>query len=459
MRDLFSLAWVERHPGRTLAAIGVIFAVTYVGALTLVPRSRGRLVDGDTIQYYAYLRSMVIDGDLDFTNDYKLLYTPRVGFDDTDNVWLRSTTPIGRRPNLMSIGPALVWAPFFLATYVALLALRPLGVTVPLDGIAAPFPLSAGVAGVVCAVLGAWFCYRACRALFPRGPAIWGALAAWLASPAIYYSLVSPAYSHAPSMLASAVFCDAWLRTRGGRRVARYVGLGAVAGIAALIRWQDIVILLLPLLELLYEIGRKERTLASATRDGLILGASAAAGLIPQLIAWHAIYGQYLLVPQGSGFMQWSHPAVLPVLLSLRHGLLTWTPALIIAIAGLVALVRRDRLVGWAVIATLAVTIYVNASVSDWWAGAAFGARRFISDTVFFALGFAAVFAGGFWRERPVLLRWAVTALVIYNVLFLLQYQLFMHGMLDLAPEPVTARQVLLDRLTLPVRALSAWIR
>jgi hypothetical protein len=189
------------------------------------------------------------------------------------------------------------------------------------------------------------------------------------------------------------------------------------------------------------------------------MGTAAATGLLPQFLAWRAIYGQYLLVPQGSGFMQWSNPAIVSVLLSFRHGLLTWTPALIVSLAGIAGLVRREALVGWAVIATLLLTIYVNASVSDWWAGAAFGARRFISDTVFFALGFAAVFAGTFWERRPLLLRWVAAALIVYNALFLLQYQLFMHGAAAVAHEPVTARQVLIDRLTLPFRLLDQWLR
>ena len=122
----------------------------------------------------AYLRSLVIDHDLDFTNDYLLLYAPATDADAASNVWLTSTTPVGRRTNQMSIGPALLWAPFFIATCVALVLLRPLGVIVPIDGIAAPFPLSAGVAGVVYATLGAYFCYRACLVLVPRRAAFWG---------------------------------------------------------------------------------------------------------------------------------------------------------------------------------------------------------------------------------------------------------------------------------------------
>ena len=458
LRALLSLEWVER-PGRTVAAIGLLFAVAYVSALTLVPRPRGRLVEGDTVQYYAYLRSMVIDHDLDFGNDYLLLYAPATPEAAAANVWLAPSTPVGRRPNQMSIGPALLWAPFFLITCAGVALLHLFGAGPPLDGIAAPFPLSAGVAGVTYAALGAWFCFRACRTLVPQRPAVWAALVAWLASPAVYYSVVSPAYSHATSMFTCAAFCDVWLRTRGDDRSRRYLWLGALAGLAALVRWQDVVILALPGADLLAAVFQRRRSVPSLVRPIAITGATVLVMVLPQMLAWQAIYGQPIVMPQGEGFMHWGSPAVVSVLFSLRHGLLTWTPALALALAGFWLLMRRDTVVGWSVLAVFAVTVYVNASVSDWWAGEAFGARRFVSDTVFFAMGFACFFAQEFWVRRPVALRWTAALLIVFNLVFLLQYQLFMHGVTALAAYPTTVQQVLLERVTLPVRLLAYLVR
>lgn len=456
---LFTLGIFERHPARVFVTIGVVFVAAYLSAFTLVPREGGRVLNGDAIQYYAYFRSMAIDHDLDFTNDYRLLYAPATEEAARTNVWLTSTTSAGRPPNQMSIGPALLWAPFFGVIYFVLALLRPIGVIVPLDGIAAPFPLSAGVAGIVYAALGAWFCYRACRVLVPERPAFWGAMVAWLASPALYYSLVSPAYSHAPSMFASAAFCDVWLRTRDDDRSRRYVWLGLIAGLAALVRWQDVVVLALPGFELMTAAARGRRSLVSLARPLAIVAAAIVLMLVPQFLAWHAIYGQAVVIPQGAGFMRWTSPALVPVLLSLRHGLLTWTPAVVVALVGFWFVIRRDALVGWSVLAVFGVTLYVNASVSDWWAGEAFGARRFVSDTPLFALGLACLFARNFWTRHPVVLRWVAVALVASNALFLLQYQLFMRGGLALAPYPTSVQQVLLDRFTLPWRLFTYLMR
>jgi hypothetical protein len=455
MRGWLTLKALTQRPASTFAAVGIAFAALYLAAFTLFPRSHGRIIAGDAIQYYAYLRSMVIDHDLDFTNDYGLLYGPD---GDEGNVWLKSRTPAGRPTNLMSVGPALLWSPFFAIAYVAVASTHLIGGHAPLDGMTPVFPLSVGIAGIAYATFGAYLCYRAARLLYPDEPGLWAALIAWLATPALYYSVVSPSYSHATSLFACALFGYAWLRSRDDFGLRRYVWLGALAGLAALVRWQDIIVMILPSVDLSAAVLRRRLPVIGALGRGAAMFIAAAAALLPQLIAWRSIYGSFVLMPQGQGFMQWTSPALFSVLFSTNHGLFTWTPAVLLAVAGLVLLARRDGVLGSAVCLLLLIAVYVNASVTDWWAGEAFGARRFVSCTVLFALGLAAFFSIDFWRRRPVLRRWTALGVVAYNLLFLLQYQLFMRGYDDLVPYPTTVRQILLDRLALPWVLLRAWL-
>ena len=445
------LARLERHPGRTLAAIGTLFALTYVLALS-ARADRQRYVDGDAIQYYAYLRSIVFDRDLDFTNDYTRLY----GAGADSSGWLRERTATGRPRNMMSIGPAILWSPIYLAVVaVAAIGAR-IGVPLDVDGFAPVFPLTAGVAGIFYATLGAYFCYRAAALRFSQRASFWGAVVAWLASPALYYSLVSPAYSHAASICTAALFVFVWLRSMGDDRLRRWVALGALAGLAMLVRWHSAILLVLPGLELVMSLRRRPpaRTLLASA----VLAATAAIVFVPQLLAWHAIYGQYLVIPQGPGFMRWTQPEILAVLFSTRRGLFLWTPALLLAAIGLGFVARRDRLLGAGAIVVLLLSLYVNSAARDWWAGEAFGARRFVGETVFFALGFAALGSALAGRMRIGWLRAGALALILYNGLFLVQYQLFMRGYRDLAPYPTTVKQILVDRLILPVTLVRRWL-
>jgi len=451
LRGLLSspLRAAEARPVATLTLVGFVFVVTYLIGVLGCPSGSGRIINGDAIQYFAYLQSAVVDGDLDFSNDYRQLYG------DTDpetNVWLRSRTPAGRASNLMSVGPAVLWSPFYVAARLVM------GAVEPPERAEALLHASVGVAGIFYATLGAWLTFWACARLFPRSAAFWATLVVWLAGPAIYYSLVSPAYSHATSLFAVSLFVYVWLRTRGASGYGRTILLGALGGLVALVRWQDAIVLLLPVVDML-ALGYRRRASAGAVTVRLaLLGLAAGFVFVPQLLAWQAIYGTPLLMPQGSGFMVWTSPAILGVLFSLKRGLFSWTPALLPAVAGLPLVIRRDRLAGWSIVLVLAISVYVNGAVQDWWAGEAFGARRFVGDAVFFALGLSAVMTLPLAARRPARVRWISVAAIAYNVLFLFQYQLFMRGMRDLVPYPETARQIFVDRLWLPFQLLLRWL-
>jgi hypothetical protein len=449
------LSRIEEHPGRMFAAIGLAFAVAYAGAF-LSGASRGPAIRGDAIQYYAYLRSLVFDRDLDFQNEYEHFYA-RGDAGDAENFWLTAETGAGRRPNMMSIGPALLWSPFYVTAVAIAAVAASAGITNRPDGLSLGFQLIAGLAGVLYATAGAWLCSRIAATRFGPAAAFWGALVAWLAGPAIYYSLVSPAYSHATSLFATSLFVLVWLTGLGRTATWRFLGLGLLAGLAALVRWQDAIVLLLPAWELQDAVRRSRLPLPKAAMSVALLMAGLVVGVLPQLLAWHAIYGSFLTVPQGGSFMRWGEPAVLSVLFSTNHGLFLWTPALLIATVGLAWVWRRDHLIGSAVLLVFAAAVYVNAAVSDWWAGEAFGSRRFIACTPIFALGLAAL--GDLLEStgRLTTLRLTGVALVIYNALFLLQYQVAMRGRTDLAPYPETMQQILVDRLVLPWRLLGTW--
>ncbi|HKE18047.1 MAG TPA: hypothetical protein VKB80_24390 [Kofleriaceae bacterium] len=136
--------------------------------------------------------------------------------------------------------------------------------------------------------------------------------------------------------------------------------------------------------------------LASLGRQARSWMAGAALALLvfaPQMLAWKALYGAYLVTPQGPGFMWWGEPAWSEVLFSSRNGLLPWAPLLALAAAGLlVAAVRTPRVGIW-LLAGVCLQVVVNGAAWDWWAGGSFGGRRFDSAYIAFAFGLGAVLA------------------------------------------------------------------
>jgi hypothetical protein len=343
--------------------------------------------------------------------------------------------------------------PLYLLAAAAQWALSGMGLASVPDGFDRVLQLVPGVTGVLSTIGAALLCLRLARTRVDDATALVSVVAVWLGSHAVYYSLVSPSYSHAASMLATSAFFYRWLTTRDAPSVGRMAEWGALAGIAALMRWQDALLVGIPLIEAL-----RWRAPAS-TRVGAGLAATTAAMVMfsPQMMIWTVLYGQPLAIPQGASFMRWTSPHPFAVLLSDNHGLFTWAPMLIPATLGLVTVVRRERALSLPLVVLVLAAWYTNAAVADWWAGEAFGARRFLSLFPLFVLGLARWLAG---RERVSGLSWRHGVLVILtglNMLLLLQYQLFMKGLVWLAPYPQFWMDMFLTRFLVPFRLLQ-WI-
>jgi hypothetical protein len=167
------------------------------------------------------------------------------------------------------------------------------------------------------------------------------------------------------------------------------------------------------------------------------------------MAAWLTIYGRPLAIPQGDEFMRWGSPRIVEVLFSDLHGLFSWTPIVALGVAGLVPLVRRHRLIGTAAAAAFVLSLYTNSVVADWWAGEAFGARRFVSCFPIFTLGLAAAF-DRLEKAPPGVLAGIAAVFVGLNLLLLLQYQTFMHGLDEIAPYPDRLYGLWLARFVVP---------
>jgi len=343
----------------------------------------GRRITGDGLYLYSYTRSLMRDGDVQFANEYE-----HYGLGDRDD--LNTPTPTGHRRSSYAIGPGLLWTPFFAVADLVASGLGPFGVETDRTGYG-PLHVNAAALGSFVYGLAALLLMQALlRRHFGDHLAGWAVLLLWWASFLEWYISEQPLTSHAASVFLVAAFL--WLRQREGlRSAAGSAALGLLLGLGMSVRWQNGVFLLLPAVDALaHRPGRKAAgpwlLRIAALLGGVLIGA------LPQMLAWKAIYGHYVLPypPQGADYLRLGRPYVLNMLFSSRHGLLSWTPVFWLCLAGLAALTRRSPrtfAIYW--LPVLLVT-YINACVGDWWAGGSFSNRRFDSLLPVFALGLAA---------------------------------------------------------------------
>jgi hypothetical protein len=394
----------------------------------VTPKIRG----ADEIEYFSYLRSAVFDHDLEFGNEYEHFYArdPRglAGFKATFLDLRERAT--GRHINFASLGSALLWSPFYLLAHAAVLAARALGADVPADGFARPYVVAVGYASWAYAMAGLVLVYRALVdfGAFDETAAAWTTAALLWATPLLYYVTLAPAFSHAVSFFVIALLVWLTLRfRRDGFTAGRAAGLGAVAGLAALVREQDGLLIVVPALVIAID-GWRARRFSRTLGHLAVLGGTAVIAFAPQLLAYRAVNGGFGPSRLVARKMDYASPHALEVLFDPGHGLFVWAPLLLLAASGLGLALRRarrgDAAVVLALTAGLLLQVWINGAVESWTQAGAFGSRRFVAATALLAWGLAALLAA----LLPRLGRRAVAATLVvfawWNVSLIVQFGL-----------------------------------
>jgi hypothetical protein len=394
-------------------------------------------VRGDGVGYYAYARSVLIQGNLNFQNDWraanKTFSAHRV--DDTGRVRPDQYTSTGHLDNHFTVGPSILWAPFLVAAHLGVRAYDGLGGHVPADGFSRPYIYAMGFATALYGFLGLWISFRLARKYIEERWAFLATLGIWFASSLPVYMYFNPSWSHAHSAFTVALFLWYWDRTRGRRTVGQWILLGAIAGLMMDVYYPNVVLLLAPLVESVVDYGRTWRgrlkprsELGRLFLGNLMFGITAVVAFVPTLITRWIIYGSpFSTGYENVGPWHWTSPLLGTVLFSSDHGLFSWTPILILAVAGLFVLLWRDRELGGILLAVTLAFYFLIASYPDWDGISSFGNRFFVSLTPIFILGLAETFDAfaKIWKDRRgALMRAAgVTALlIVWNWGFIFQW-------------------------------------
>jgi hypothetical protein len=409
--------WTAPKPRRGAGSgAPLLFAVIFTAGVA-AQIALGARLQSDGFYYFAYLRSLAFDRDVEFTNDYRLL-----GLGDKAHLFRPTRT--NHAQSAWTIGPAIVWAPFFAAGHVVALDLSENDPNVTANGISFPYRQAVCIAGLVYGLLGCWFMYRIAARVTDRPIAATATIATVGGSFMLWYLIKEPSMTHAPSMAVVAVFVWGWLVTRERRTVAQWILLGLLAGFMTLVRWQNAVFALLPACDsaiTLYQAWRagNRDAIKDAIAKGLAFTAAATVGFLPQMLAWKAIYGSFLAVSPVGPQIRFADPHLIDILWSSRNGLFSTSPVLAAAALGLLLYARSVPAIGVPCLVVLAAMTYFNATIQDWWGSAGYGGRRFDGTLPIFCIGAAYVAqrAIGFVRRFPgPVITAAAVGLVLWNV-------------------------------------------
>jgi len=394
------------------------------------PAKRPMLQGWDDSFYYYWLPSVVIDHDLDFSN--QLAQSGTVTPAARDEGLAQSRTATGLIPNKYPPGWALGSLPFFLLAHIFSSA----GAT----GFEPIYLLCVWCGQLLYAAAGIWLAIKILTRFFPESIASFGVLLGWLASPLVYYQTARLSMSHSQVFaLAMAAYWLALQIADGDSRRRIWMLLGFCAALLVVTRNVSVVYLAFPGLIL----AKKLRSAGSA----LCLGLGAAGPVAMQMIAWKILYGSWLFYSyegERFDFTQWH---LVDVLFSPRHGWFYWNPLMLVGVVGFSAWAwHRTNGIAWLV--SLGAATALNAAWPTWWLGSSFGHRGFEVATFFAMVGLAVLLNATVLR--PFLRQLLVTMIALaitWNILLLALYctRRISHE------QPVTYAEV--------ARALANWSR
>jgi hypothetical protein len=366
------------------------------------------LARGDGHMMYLMARSTALDGDWRFDNDLARFGDP----------WRQRTTRTGRKAIGHPIGPALVWTPLIWIAQLGAVVADAFGARIELHGYTLWHQRFVFLSSALCACGAALLGARLARRLLGGGwAASYAAAAVLLGTSLTYYATYMPSYAHALDAFACAAFLAYWAQTAGRRDRRRWLVLGALLGIAALIRIQELAMGVVVALEVAARTAQRVpwRARLAWWIGGAATLAVALVVLVPQLLEWHLVFGSITELPQGAKYTRLEAPMLGELLFSPRNGWFSTTPVAYAGVIGLCALPRRARLVAAGLVAAVAIQVYLNSTILDWWGSAAFGQRRMCNVTLPLVVGLAALVgrAGQLAGRLPVWARHAIAGAVL----------------------------------------------
>ncbi|MBN1295436.1 hypothetical protein JXA80_01560, partial [bacterium] len=355
-------------------------------------------IDSDTAVYWSWF-SIFYDGDLNPGNQY----FPVLG--SWARVYLSHPTDTGYFPIVFPLGPALSWLPGLILGEVAAAGVDAMthgaipAIHDGFDWIARSGGLLMSAVWILAgiALLRSWL-----RQWFSPRITEHALLAIIFGTPLVFYGCFNPGFSHALEFFVLSWFCAVFARKKPLQLTPVQTVLAGMAAVAILYtRLQDAGWSVVPWLMIITDMHHRGiRRCMPYCRATAQFGIGALIAFIPQFYLWFTVHHS-ILPPYPASYFLYIPIHAFRVLFSLKRGVFTWSPVLLIALPGLFLAPRSlRRRLGAAAIGVLYVT-FMSASVSDWWGGGCFGARRFVGSLPLFAAALAAMFHHVSHRVRP----------------------------------------------------------
>lgn len=332
-------------------------------------------ISWDVSGYYMYLPAMFIYKDLkqcSFKDSILSKYQPTPDFQQAFRH--KSGNYVMKYP----AGQAIVMSPFFAAAhaYASVSAY-------PADGFSRPYQFFISMGMLLIAFIGLWLLRKILLLYFSDIATAITLLIVAFASNYLNYAAIDNGMVHNSLFTIYCLLILTSIRFYKQPTVKRAIAIGAIVGLAALIRPTEIIAAIIPVLWGITSVKELQHRFLFFLQQFRFLFAaviSAVLVLSIQLIYWKYSSGEWVVYSyQDQGF-SWLHPHLYRGMFSTNNGWLTYTPVFTLFFIGLPLLYKSYRNIFWPVLFFSSLFIYICFAWDIWWYGGSMGMRAMIQS-------------------------------------------------------------------------------
>ncbi|MBK6482294.1 MAG: hypothetical protein IPG01_03975 [Chitinophagaceae bacterium] len=353
----------------------------------------------DVMGYYLYLPSYFYD---DISKLHKLpglveKYKPVYGF------WNAFELPNGNYMMKYSMGMAMMYLPFFGIAHV--------WATVggfAIDGFSFPYQAMISFGSIFVSWIGLWFARKNLLRFFDDRIAAIVLLVLVLATN--YFNYVSFGGPMTHNYLFTIYCLVIWLTMKWYEHptILRSVFIGALCGLATVTRPTEIIMLVIPFLwgiDTSNGLTHRIRFLRKHQWKLLLAAVAFAITLLPQLIYWKALSGDWVYYSYQEQGFSWASPHFYEGIFTFRNGWLIYTPVMLLALIGFIWLYKHHKEIFAACLLFSVINLYIVYAWDIWWYGGSFGSRAMIQSYAVLIFPMAAFFEYVIMKKmlRPVI--------------------------------------------------------
>lgn len=339
----------------------------------------------DIKSYYAYLPATFIyhDLSLDFIHTNKTL-------DFGKWIW-PIKTPTGKNAILTSCGLSMLYSPFFFIAH----QYAKLNPKYNADGYSKPYHVALTFSAFFYFILALFILRKILLRFFNEKTTALTLLFVGAGTNLFYYVTYEAPMPHGYNFFLIVLFLFLLIKWHEKINLLNSIFLGLTAGLIALIRPTNIIILLLIPLYGVNNLKTLKESINKLLKNWffiIVLALSFILIWIPQFAYWYYVSGKIFYFSYGAkgAHFFFNNPQITDFLFSYKKGWYVYTPVMLFATLGIYRLFKIKNPFALSTLIVLVLFIYVLSSWWSWWFGGAFGIRSMVDIYGLMAIPLAA---------------------------------------------------------------------